>query len=419
MKIKLFDRFQHYYLDKIWQNAAAGKDVAVTLDRYLLTVEGSMSMPDFIETLHNKLRDYPAVDPDNGQWRTWGFVVPFNGQPADMHDDRNHLGEGDEIVQALAFEIHETGAVIICVEKREKVLPSSAINDKLFDRAKEMAEREDRELNRQDYAILKDEVTAALLKTAPVRRSRIYVMFDQRDLLVFTSSQKAAEETTALIRTAFSSLPTVPAYTNQTALQLFFKEVMKRDEKVCSTFQPGTTVKLKSDEGEVITVKDGDVDDERYTDLFRQGFAANELELQMRCTLPGMEHIWVKMNHKGDIKSFSSSAEADGDEFEEQYERGADGFQSKMAELWVLHKAIRAFNEEMAKTGVMVKREEIDQYDDGDSVAIEKEAGEKAKGKKSQPADAGDDEEVDEEGAWDIPDEADQYDEGEDDDDDI
>lgn len=403
MKIKLFDRFQHYYLDKVWENAAAGKDMPAQLDRYLLTVEGSMDMPLFIETLHGKLRDYPAHDPDNGQWRTWGFAVPFNGQAYDMEN-----GEEDP-VQALAFEIHETGAVIICVEKREKVLPSSAINDKLFDRAKEMAEREDRELNRQDYAILKDEVTAALLKTAPVRRSRIYVMFDQRDLIVFTSSQKAAEETTALIRTAFSSLPTVPAYTNESAMEIFFKDVMRRDKKVCSTFQPGTTVKLKSDEGEVITVKDGDVDDDRYTDLFKQGFVAKELELQMRCTLPGMEHIWVKMNHKGDIKSFSSSAEADGDEFEEQYERGADGFQSKMAELWVLHKAIRAFNEEMAKTGVMVKREEISQYQDGDEHAIEKEAGEKAKGKKNVDSagtlDDGDGEgDVDDEDEWDLPD---------------
>lgn len=401
MKLKLFDRYQHYYLDKVWENVAAGKDVPAQLDRYVLTVEGSMAMEDFIRTLHGKLRDLPAHDPDNGQWRTWGFVVPFHGQPADLKNEWDSLGEEDEYVQPLAVEIHETGAVIICVEKREKVLPSSAINDKLFDRAKEMSEREERELNRKDYAILKDEVTAQLLKTAPVRRSRIYVMFDQRDLIVFTSSQKAAEETTALIRSAFSSLPTVPAYVSNIGLQQFFKDVMSRDEKVRATFQPGTTVKLKSDEGEVVTVKDGDIDDERFTNMLKQGFVPNEIEMRMRCTLPGMEHIWVKMNHKGDIKSFSTSAEAEGDEFETQYERGESGFQSKMAELWVLHKALGAFNDEMAKTGVMVKREDVGEMDDGDTVAIEKEAGVKAKGK-LQSADAGE-EEVDDE--WEIPDE--------------
>ena len=398
MKLKLFDRFQHYYLDKIWENATAGKDVAATLDRYLLMVEGSMDVQDFIEQLHLKLREMPAVDPDNGQWRTWGFVVPFHGQPDDMLKDP--LDGEDEYEPALAVEIHETGAVLICVEKRERVLPSSAINDALFDRGKAMAEREDRELNRKDWAVLKEEVTAQLLKTAPVRRSRIYVMFDQRDLIVFTSSQKAAEDTTAVIRKCFSSLPTVPAYTNEVKMQEFFKQVMKRDKEICADFQPGTTVKLKSDEGEVVTVKDGEIDDERYTDLLKRGFVITEMEFDCLSNLPGMQHIWVKMTHKADVKAFSTSADVDEDEFDVQYERGEAGFQSKMAELWVLRRAIREFNDSMATTGVMVDRKEVNEYDDGDVLAIEKDAKEKAKAK-APTADV--EEEVEDE--WDIPDE--------------
>lgn len=407
MKIKQFDRFQHYYLDKIWENCSAGKDVAAQLDRYLLTVEGSMSMEDFIRTLHEKLDAYPAHDPDHGKWRTWGFVVPFHGQAEDLNIGSEEAG--DQYVQPLAFEIHETGAVVICVEKREKVLPSSAINDKLMERAKEMADREDRELNRKDFAVLKDEVTASLLKTAPVRRSRIYVMFDGKDLLVFTSSQKAAEETTALIRTAFSSLPTVPAYVSAGALQDFFKQVILRDKDVCSKFQPGTTMKLKSSEGEVITVKDGDIDDARYTDRLTEGFSPVEIELQLLSNLPGMEHIWVKINQKGDIKAFSTSAEADGDEFDTQYERGADGFQSKMAELWVLTRALREFNKQMAETGVMVARDSLSDYMDGDDLAIEKDADAKAKGKAEPTAST---EEVDDEDAWDESDTDEEEDDG-------
>lgn len=394
MKLKLFDRFQHYYLDKIWENVAAGKDVPAQLDRYLLTVEGSMAMEDFIRTLHGKLREMPAVDPDNGQWRTWGFVVPFHGQPDDMLSD-------DEYEPALAIEIHETGAVLICVEKREKVLPSSAINDALFDRGKAMAEREDRELNRKDWAVLKEEVTAQLLKTAPVRRSRIYVLFDQRDLIVFTSSQKAAEDTTAIIRKCFSSLPTVPAYTNEAKMQVFFEAVIKHSDDY-KNFIPGTNVKLKSDEGEVVTVKDGEIDDERYTELLQRGFSITELEFAVTTNLPGMERIWAKMNHKADVKTFTTSSDsAEGEDFDVQYERGAAGFQSKMAELWMQVRAIREFNYAMAATGVMVDRKEINQYDDGDTLAAEKEAGVKAKGK-LQTADAGE-EEVDDE--WEIPDE--------------
>ena len=397
MKIKLFDRYQHYYLDKIWENASAGKDVPAQLQRYIDLVEGEIETDLFIRTLHEKLSEHPAVDPDHGQWRTWGFVVPFHGQPEDIYTGINDDTMDAEYAQALAFEIHETGAILICVEKREKVLPSSAINDKLMDRAKEMAEREERELNRKDYAILKDEVTAALLKTAPVRRSRIYVMLNQMDMIVFTSSQKAAEETNALIRQALSSLPTVPAYTNEVALQEFFKKVMKRDKEVCSTFTPGTTVKLRNDEGEVVTVKDGDINDERFTGMLKQGFRPTEIELQMRCTLPGMEHIWVKMNHKGDIKSFSTSAEADGDEFDTQYERGEAGFQSRMAELWVLRKAICAFNDEMAQTGVMVKRDQVAEMEDGDEIAVEKDAKQKAKAKPAEPEE---EQETEDDDAW-------------------
>ena len=400
MKLKLFDRFQHYYLDKIWENAAAGKDVAAMLDRYLLMVEGSMDMEDFIDHLHRKLAEMPAVDPDNGQWRTWGFVTPFHGQPDEMENPAHSLGEGPELLPALAIEIHGTGAVLICVEKREKVLPSSAINDALFDRGKAMAEREDRELNRKDWAVLKEEVTAQLLKTAPVRRSRIYAMFDERDLIVFTSSQKAAEETTAVMRKCFSSLPTVPAYTNEVKMHEFFKQVMKRDKEVCKDFQPGTTVKLKSDEGEVVTVKDGEIDDERYTDLLKRGFVITEMEFDCLTNLPSMQHIWVKMTHKADVKAFSTSAEAGDDDFDVQYERGEAGFQSKMAELWVLHRAIREFNASMATTGVMVDRKEVNEYDDGDTLAVEKDAKEKAKAK-APTAEV----EEDVEDEWDIPDE--------------
>lgn len=401
MKLKFFDRLQHYYLDKVWENCAAGKDVAATLDRYLQMVEGNVDPEDFITALHKQLREHPAMDPDHGQWRTWGFVVPFHGQEADQYIS-NPLEIEGTYEQALAVAIPGTNAIILCVEKREKVLPSSAINDKLMDRAKEMAEREDRELNRKDYAILKDEVTAALLTTAPVRRSRTYVMFDQRDQLVFTGSQKAAEETNAIIRRAFSSLPTVPAYTNEVKLHEFFKQVMKHDDEVKKDFTPGSTIKLKSDEGEVITVKDGEIDDVRYVELLKQGFNPTEMEIAVRTDLPGMEHIWFKMNHKGDIKSFSTSAEADGSEFDDQYERGTDGFQSKMAELWVLTRAIREFNDMMAETGVRVERSKVGEYMDGDDMAIEKDAKEKAKAKAPVPESSGEEEVEDE---WDIPDE--------------
>lgn len=402
MKLKHFDRFQHYYLDRAWQKFMDEEDVAECL-RALITMEDPQ---DTIETLHSRLRDYPAKDPAHGQWRTWGFVPPFHAQPADIYVTNPLETEGQH-EQALAIEVTETGALVICIEKRERVLPSSAINDKLFERAQAMKEREQRDLTRKDYAVLKEEVTAALLVNAPVRRSRIYVMFDEKDMLVFTGSQKAAEETNGLIRTAFSSLPTVPSFQNEIILQKFFTSILQHDEEVYEKFKPGAHIKLRNEEGEVITVKDGDLEDRRYTDLLKQGFVPIELEIDYHHNKPGLEHVFVKMNHKGDVKAFSTSSNGDDSEadFESMYERGEDGLATKMAELWVIVRAVRELLIALYDAGTMLPRTDLSEYQDGDELAIEKEAAEKAKGSPTaaepeEPADESDFEDDDD--MWDV-----------------
>lgn len=409
MKLKGFDKVQHYLLDAIWKREEEGRDVAATLRKYIEFVDGSdVSPEDMIEHLHRQLSDRPAIDPDNGQWRTWGFVAPFPGQPEDIYVS-NPLEIEGEYQQALAVNVHETSTIVLCVEKRERVLPSSAINDKLFDRAKEFKEREDRELTRKDYAVLKDEVTAALLKTAPVRRSRIYVAFRDRDLFVFTGSQKAAEDVTAVIRSAFSSLPTIPAFNNEVVVQQFFKKVLQHDDEVFEKVEADGSVKLRNEEGEVITVKDGDLDDSRYGDLLKQGFVPVELALLIHINKPGMRLIQVKMNQKGDVKSISTSSEADENEFEDMYERGEAGFQTKMAELWVFNRVLGEFIDVTKRHGLTLDRDELDDTETGDELAMEEEAANKAKGK-GETATAGDDvdfeddgsEEGDDDDTWDL-----------------
>lgn len=401
MKLKHFDRLQHYYLDKIWLKKNDGSDLPAILEKYIDFTAGELSADAFIEALHYKLAEYPAVDPDNGVWRTWGFVQPFHGQPDDFYDGQDDSSIDAVYVPSLAVEIPETSDVVICVEKRERVLPSSAINDKLFERAKAMQEREQRELNRQDYAILKDEIIASMLKTAPVRRSRIYVMMSGHDLYVFTSSQKAAEETNALIRTAFSSLPTVPAFVDEKALKRFFKQVLLRDEDVCRVFTAGNNFKLKNDEGEVITVKDGDPDEKRYSELLQSGFMPVELEFLIVPKDRMHQYVWVKMNHKGDVKAIFTNVrpedEEDGTEFDTQYERGSDGFQSKMAELWVWRRVIHHFAAEMYNLpDVRVRRTELEDMIDGDDIW-------EAENKNPEPQTA-EAVEVDDEGMWETED---------------
>lgn len=351
MKVKHFDKLQHYYLDAIWGRLDEGKDVPATLEAYAKYIDDTESDPDeFCALLHRQLADYPAVDPDNGAWRTWGFVVPFpGGQPEEYLS--NPLGEGTH-QQMLAINIPGTDAIVFCIEKRERALPSASINDALFERAQKMKEREERDLTRKDYAILKEEVTAQLLKTAPVRRVRTYVMFTGRDEFVFTGSQKTAEETNAIIRRSFSSFPTTPAFTSEVLLQNLFKSILTNDDK---TFDHGSYVKLRNEEKEVVTVKDGELDDERYTEMLERGFVPMELEFS-HLTVDNLR-IWLKMNHKGDVKALSTQEEEDlYEDFHSQYEVGESGYQSKIAELWILHRVLGHFTSAMRKASVVADR---------------------------------------------------------------
>lgn len=400
MKIKHFDKLQTFYLDAIWKRMSEGRDVPQILVNYAKMVdgeEGYSDPQDFAVELHGKLRDFPPVDPDHGKWRTWGFAVPFHGQPEDvLVPVLLRPEDGQPYEQSLVVEIPGRDAFVICVEKREKVLPSSTINDKLFERAKAMKEREQRDLNRKDYAILKEEIIAAELKKAPVRRVRTYLMLDRDDLHVFTGSQKTAEESTALLRNAISSLPTVPAFTSEVVMCDLFKKILlgKGDH-----FDVGTYVKMRNDEKEVITIKDADLrGDTRARELLDGTF--NILEMEFSYRNRGGVRTWVKMNHKADIKYLGTEEDDDrAGEFGEQYEVGEAGYQSKIAELWVLVHIIRDLHEGFREAGVMVDRaaadvsETGDELDDEHQLRIRTDCDEDPDGEEAEEDEADDDDE--------------------------
>lgn len=364
MKVKHFDKVQTYLLDAIWQRVQEGRDVPETLVEYANYVDSGNpeSMSDvMIDRLHKKLRDFQPVDPAHGKWRTWGFAVPFHGQPEDIYI-ANPLEIEGTYEQSLVVNVPGTEALVLCVEKREKVLPASAINDKVFERAQAMKEREQRDLNRKDYAIIKEEVTASMLTSAPVRRVRTYLMLDRGDLHVFTGSQKAAEECTALLRNALSSMPTVPAFKSEVLMHKLFSDILLTNK---TGFDAGSYIKLKNTESkEVVTFKDGELSgDDRVVDLLTSGFDA--LEMEFSYLSPSNLRTWVKMNHKSDIKYLATQEDDDrSSEFHEQYEVGEGGYQSKMAELWVLVKVLRELHAVFRDAGIMVDRTSNEFFDE-------------------------------------------------------
>lgn len=406
MKIKGFEKFQHYYLDKIWAKLAAGEDVPAVLKKYshVDCSDEAMSEPGYAEHvgqhMHRLMSQYPAHDPSNGQWRTWGFVSPLIGQPVETLKDF----EGEEHdVQALAHCLPGSDIILLCVEKRERVLPSSSIADKVFERVQAFEEREGKAANKKDWAILKDEVTATELTKAPIKRSRIWVVLWNRDCYVFTSSQKAAEETNMLIRTAFGSWPTIPAYVSEELLRLFFRDIMLRKDALKQNFLPGDKGILMNNDKEKLTITDSDLEETRYRELIEEeNFSPIDLLFLYGVDEPVKHRVWARMNKKGDVKSFAlgsldeESDEGEGTELATQREKGSAGYDSKTTELWMLFRGLQAFSQGMYDAGVMKPRtdEEIEASLDGDEIAADTKP-------KAGGAEMVKPEEADDEGAWD------------------
>lgn len=403
MKVKGLDKFQHYYLDRIAEKDREGHDLPTALSFYAnighkgLHINAEERANEFADIAHRVFSAYRAKDPANGQWRTWGFVNPLIGQPE--IEIRNHEGE-EETTQRLLDVIPGTTAVMLCVEKRERVLPSSSLADKVWERVKAFEEREQRSATKKDWAILKDEVTAAELTKAPIKRSRIWVVLWEWDCYVFTSSQKAAEETNALIRTAFSSWPTIPAYVNEELIQTFFRNVMLRDKSTSGSFIPGDKAILMNSEKEKITVSDSDLEESRYLTLVQEEhFKPTELLFMYYRDEAPRQRVWVKMNKKGDVKSFSLAAAEEGEEdggedIKQQKERGSASYDSKIAEVWMLLQSLGVFSGAMQKTGVMLPRDDLTDIVDGDAF---EEQNDKSKGGRETVAPEPEDDDLPEE----------------------
>lgn len=127
---------------------------------------------------------YPSEDPPKVAWHSLGFVQP------------ECFGE------SLIFE-GALGAKVMCIQKRERVLPGSVIDEALQERIKLFESREGRLPNRKDIAGLKDEVKAKLLPDAFVKPTRMFVMYKDGYLLFDSSSNKAVEEVTSFLRRVY------------------------------------------------------------------------------------------------------------------------------------------------------------------------------------------------------------------------
>lgn len=145
------------------------------------------------EQLHESLKDRPFLPCGSHDEFSFGFVNP-------VKDD-------SESTVFFAGQYVE-----ICGKKEERILPSSAINEELAKRIKEIEEREARKLPTKERSRMKDELIFELLPRALTKSTKTHAYIDTENgfLIVDSSSAKKAEDLLSQLRKCLGSLPVTP-----------------------------------------------------------------------------------------------------------------------------------------------------------------------------------------------------------------
>jgi recombination associated protein RdgC len=114
--------------------------------------------------------------------------------------------------------VHATnGFLMVCLQKEEKILPASVVNECVAERVEEIEERQGRQVRRKEKDSLRDEVLQDLLPRAFSHSRRTYAYIDPKGgwLVVDSASAKKTDELTSLLRQCLESLPVVPFATRE------------------------------------------------------------------------------------------------------------------------------------------------------------------------------------------------------------
>lgn len=111
--------------------------------------------------------------------------------------------------------VHVTGAYwMICLQKQERILPSSVVNEQVQEKVNEIEEQQHRKVTRKEKTELKEDITQQLLPKSFTRTVKYYAYLCPANgyMVVNTSSSKVADEFTSYLRKTIGSLPVrVPA----------------------------------------------------------------------------------------------------------------------------------------------------------------------------------------------------------------
>lgn len=355
-------------------------DDTIRTDSMLLVMHqlcrpASAGMPDIgLYSLHKAFSFYPAHDPAPGLYSSLGFTSVCPGL--------THIDNNEDL---FAVQISGQNAVVLNLQYRERILPGKIVQEKLIERVAQFEEKEGRPAHKKDWAILKDEVKAAMLKTALVRRTDIPVIIGKGLVHVFTSSAKRCEDVLAYLRSVFGTLPVRPLYQHPGVISDWMKQLTSaydsKEDPEELRFLPGHYIKFESqdDDGAVAVKNELARDKEGYTtyELLKRNYVPVEMDFTYSpgglaldedsdALAPAPFHMKVRLSVKGVVKQFAFS-NMDGDTLDEQFGINSAEYTAK---LWLVFKEIDALFTDLLKEAVTCGDDELAEaaVDDKDRV---------------------------------------------------
>lgn len=218
-----------------------------------------LSLPEDLDT---ELSTYLYNPCQRHQLASFGFISPFGEQSEVLH---HRVGDN----------------LLLCARKEEKVLPASAINAQLDDKARAYSEEHARPMPKKERAALKEDIVHEMLPLAFSRFSTIWAYIDlagQR-LFVDSSASNKAEDFNSLLRGALGSLPVKPWGAEQSADSYFTQWLQQ--QAAPAPFELGSDAELKGvgDEPATVRLKQHDLTSDEIQSHLSHGKLANKLGL--------------------------------------------------------------------------------------------------------------------------------------------
>ena len=174
---------------------------------------------------------------------------------------------------------------MICLQKQERILPSSVVNEQVQEKVNEIEEQQHRKVSRKEKTELKEEITLQLLPKSFTKTTRHYAYLcpSKGYMVINTSSAKLADEFTSYLRKTIGSLPIRFPAVNQAPASVMTHWVIK-DASLPPELTLGYECELTSngeDKGS-IKYKGLELDQKQIEQQIQSGMEVTKLALDWR-----------------------------------------------------------------------------------------------------------------------------------------